>query len=319
MPRVLLLFVAACLVVPTGARSQSSDLDALMARVLATRDENWKKLQQYVLDEREEIELRGPARLRIWGDQRDYTWFIRDGVFVRSPVRANGVMVPEADRLKYENDFIRRAQAREKRAQEAAAKDSTGPSPDAPADAPLTTDSVLSGIRQPGFIDSAYFLKFKFEAGRYGFVGRERLEGHEVLRIEYYPNRLFGHEQDDQDRRRREGRRDRNEDVEAAMERAMNKVSLVTLWVEPKAAQIVKYTLENVDLDFLPVAWLVRTDNINAEMTMAEVFPAVWLPKQIQIAFAATVAVGGIDARYRIDYHGYREARTSGSFRVVGP
>ena len=38
----------------------------------------------------------------------------------------------------------------------------------------------------------------------------------------------------------------------------MNKVSLVTLWVEPKAHQIVKYTFDNVSFDFLPGAWLVR-------------------------------------------------------------
>src|SRR5262249_32153618 len=67
-----------------------TDLDALMRGVLAVRDENWKKLQQYVLDEREQIELRGPSRTPIWGEQRDYLWFVRNGFFVRSPLRYNG-------------------------------------------------------------------------------------------------------------------------------------------------------------------------------------------------------------------------------------
>ena len=40
----------------------------------------------------------------------------------------------------------------------------------------------------------------------------------------------------------------------------MNKVSLVTIWVEPKSHQIVKYTFDNVNFDFLPAAWLLRLD-----------------------------------------------------------
>ena len=80
--------------------SAQTDLDAFMKDVVARRDDNWKKLQQYVLDEREEIDLRGPGNLRMWGEQRDYTWFIRDGFFVRSPVKFNGVTIGEADRRK---------------------------------------------------------------------------------------------------------------------------------------------------------------------------------------------------------------------------
>src|ERR1700704_3314170 len=73
-----------------AAPSPPGELDALMRQVLEKRDENWKKLQQYVLDEREQFELRGPAGATVWGERRDYTWFIRDGFFVRSPVKVNG-------------------------------------------------------------------------------------------------------------------------------------------------------------------------------------------------------------------------------------
>ena len=62
-----------------------------MRQVVASRDDNWKKLQQYVFDEREQFDLRGPTRMPLWGERRDYTWFIRDGFFVRSPVKINGV------------------------------------------------------------------------------------------------------------------------------------------------------------------------------------------------------------------------------------
>ncbi len=72
-----------------------------MARVLARRDDNWRKLQQYVLDEQERAELLGPGHLRLYGLARDYTWYIRDGVFVRSPVKFDGVTLGEEERRKY--------------------------------------------------------------------------------------------------------------------------------------------------------------------------------------------------------------------------
>ena len=58
-------------------------------------------------------------------------------------------------------------------------------------DAPRDVDGLLRQTRQPRFISSAYFLRFKFDEGRYALVGRERLEDRDVLRIEYYPTKLF--------------------------------------------------------------------------------------------------------------------------------
>ena len=61
-----------------------------------------------------------PARARrampLWGERRDYTWFIRDGFFVRSPVKFNGVTIGDAERRKFEADYLKQAQEREKRA-----------------------------------------------------------------------------------------------------------------------------------------------------------------------------------------------------------
>src|SRR5437868_5210469 len=68
--------------IPSAAASSGSsassafaetDLDVFMRAVLAHRDENWKKLQQYVLDETEQIELRGSSQTPIWGERREYT------------------------------------------------------------------------------------------------------------------------------------------------------------------------------------------------------------------------------------------------------
>ena len=98
-----------------GAALAQSDLDEFMRQVLAKRDENWKKLQQYVLDEHEKVDIVGPQLVRIVGTRRDYRWFIKDGYFVRSPVTADGIPVPEAERRRAEDEYLRQAKAREKR------------------------------------------------------------------------------------------------------------------------------------------------------------------------------------------------------------
>src|SRR3989442_321306 len=109
----LSLALCICALAPIRYEAQT-DLDAFMRQVLAKRDDNWKKLQQYVLDERETIDLRGPSRVPLWGERRDYTWYIRDGFFVRSPVKVNGVEIGDADRRKAEADYLKRAKARDK-------------------------------------------------------------------------------------------------------------------------------------------------------------------------------------------------------------
>ena len=96
------LMVAAALERPAVLSAQN-DLDAFMQQVVARRDDNWKKLQQYVLDEHEVLDLRGPSNTRMWGEDREYTWFIRDGYFIRSPLKFNGVTIGENDRRKAED------------------------------------------------------------------------------------------------------------------------------------------------------------------------------------------------------------------------
>src|SRR5471030_3068540 len=96
-------------------RAAENDLDAFMRQVVAKRDDNWKKLQQYVFDEREQFDMRGPERVPIWGERREYTWYIRDGFFVRSPLKVNGVTIGEAERRTFEATFLKQAQARDKR------------------------------------------------------------------------------------------------------------------------------------------------------------------------------------------------------------
>jgi len=299
--------------------SAQTDLDAFMKDVVARRDDNWKKLQQYVLDEREEIALNGPGGLRLWGEQKDYTWFLREGFFIKSPLRANGAAVGEADRRKFEDQYMMRVVRREGRGRgpENAPPDSAGVGAVARPDnndlgdgAPTNVDSLIRQTRQPQFVSSSYFLRFKFDEGRYALVGRETFEGRDVLRVEYYPTKLFG---DDDRRGRGRGRQpsEKEQREEAELRRLLNKVSLITLWVEPSTKQIVKYTFDNVDFEFLPAAWLVSVDSLKASMTMSQPFKDVWLPKDIEIGAAMTLAIGQFTFSQKTAYHDYREARVT--------
>jgi hypothetical protein len=308
---------------PIDAGSVQSDLDELMGRVLQRRDENWKKLQQYVLDEDEQLVLSGSGGARLWGERREYTWYIRDGFFVRSPLTVNGATVGDGDRLKYEDEFLKRAKGRDAAGRGAGAAGRAGAEaaaePQAGATPASSVEGILAQTRQPQFIDSAYFLRFKFEPGHYALVGQETLADRRVLRIEYYPARLFSHEQDAESRRRTEGRSDRKEDSESLTERAVNKASLVTLWVDPSIAQIVKYTFDNVvDFDFMPAAWFVRIDDLKATMNMVEPFPSVWLPAHVMMRFGLLTAAGPVVLQYDLDYHDYREPKASGRFSIQG-
>jgi hypothetical protein len=311
----LLVCTAAGLLCTHHAVSAQNDLDELMRQVLLRRDDNWKKLQQYVLEEREQIELRGSDLQPLWGERREYAWYIRDGLFVRSPTKFNGVEIGEEERRKYEAEFLRRAEERERRA---GAQPSSRPRPEASEQkdgaGAESVDALLRQVREPQFVSAAYFLRFRFEQGSYALVGRETLEGHDVLRVEYYPTNLFT----DRQRRRIARDHDPRDPEDQEIHRMLNKVALVTLWIEPKLNQIVKYTFDNVDLDFLPAQWLVRVGSLRATMTMAQPFPEVWLPAKLEFTADAQIATGRFDVRWVAEYHDYRQADVSSSFRV-GP
>jgi hypothetical protein len=306
MRRAAIVVLALLAVAPFDfAQGRPSDLDSFMEQVLARRDDNWKKLQQYVLDEREQAELRGSSERLIWGQKREYTWYVREGYFVRSPVRFNGVAISESERQKYEDDFLRRAKARDKQ-----------PEPSAPA--PADVQSLIQQTREPQFISSAYFLQFRFEPGHYALVGREKLDDRDVLKIEYYPEQMFTDDPKTRTERRVRQTATKPSDDEAfgvQMQRLMNKVSLVTLWVEPDQHQIVKFVFDNAGLDFLPLAWLARVSELKASMVMTEAFPGIWLPKRVDTTGAMVLATGRLDIRYGLDYSGYREATVTTKIR----
>lgn len=310
-------FAAAAL--PVHAQS---DLDAFMEKVLARRDDNWKKLQQYVLEEKERFDLTGPGGLPLWGMRREYAWFIRDGIFIRSPLTADGVKLSDADRRKAEDQWLRRQRNREQNEKRRAERRARGEDPDGPdrtvvispggvnvtssdeqpPPVPITnTEDLLKQAREPQFVSSAYFLKFKFESGQYALAGREKIDDTDTLKIEYYPRAgLF-----------KDGRSRPNKEVrkrEDAVEEKMNKASMVTLWIDPKTHQILQYVFDDIDWDFFPGRSLVRIGDVEAKMEMGQAFPSVWLPKSIEMRFEMMLVVGAVDAAYRVEYLNYKEA-----------
>jgi hypothetical protein len=323
LTRLLASLICFGVVAAAPSLSAQSDLDAFMEKVLARRDDNWKKLQQYVLDEKEAFDLTGPGGFPLFGMRREYAWFIRQGVFVRSPVRANGVELSESDRKKAEDDWLNRQRRREEREKRRAEREANGLPPEqagtsvavTPTDikvdrgdqggdnpaAPSNVEDVLRQGMEPQFVSSAYFLKFKFESGHYALAGRETIGDVPALKIEYYPETgLFKEGRTKPDKRVR--------DKEDEIESKMNKASMVTLWIDPKTHQILQYTFDDLDWDFFPGRALVRVGDVEATMQMGQAFPNVWLPRSIAMHFEMTLAVGTVDATYRVDYLNYKEA-----------
>jgi hypothetical protein len=342
-----------------------SDLDAFMAEVLQRRSEAWRALHDYILSERESFDLRGPGDIRLFGGLREYTWFVRDGYLIRSPLRFNGVAPGARERQDYESRWLREEQEREKRRAEKdaqkAAKTTPGEAmtPDGAASADPDAASLMKQGFEPRFISEAYFMQFKFDPGNYYLAGRETLEGRPVLRIEYYPKKLY---QDDKDRQReteaagepretksisigatgdvrvetkpeskhkqppksrreaRERERERKVDeFQDDIERKFNKVALITLWIDPAERQIVKYTFDNTELNFLPGRWLVRVGDVSASMTMGQPIGKVWLPRAIEAHASLTLANGDYDGRYTREFFDYREGEVKARIRSYTP
>jgi hypothetical protein len=301
------------------AKKPASDLDAFMEKALARRDVNKRTLNDYILDESETFEILGPGRMRIHRTSREYTWYVRDGMHVRSPVRFEGVAVGESDRDDYEKRWIASERARQERKK----KDPEGKESKEVTISPSGVSTSLGSTvpTEPRFVSEAYFMDFKFEPGNYFLAGREKLEGQDVLRIEYYPERLFSDDEDEKKKKADEAKKETKEDrrekqIEDDIERKMNKTALVTLWVDPSNHQIVKYTFDNVWLDFLPGAWLVRVDNMRASMTMSQPFAGVWLPRDIKISAGVSLANGSFEANYNRTFADYREADVKSRIRI---
>ena len=458
-----------------------SEIDRFMERVLERRAENAAVRRQYVLDEDIRFRVTGPGGEPLWGSHREFTWYERDGIFVRSPVRADGVRIDEERRREYENEWLARERrsARRRRPDGVSRATISMRSPrtnvelaierlwggevdgellDAIVDEALAwgdhhaaivaashrilaarggigavgfdvavaqardgfvmleegrlypdevaamLDGVVSAaapaaadasdeefdrllelfdlavrfrvrftppeatgmagarrsrlrrregsrarhsgaagggwrsrrgrrgresgsldgsgwqipgstetIPEPRFLSDAYFLDFAFEPGNYLLAGRETLNGRDVLRIEYYPDELFvGHADPGADDAKAAA-------ADRSSAASMNKTSLITLWIDPAEHQVVRYTFDNLGFDFLPGRWLVRLDDLTATMTMGQPFEGVWLPEEIEIRAAMSLATGSYEMTGTRSYSNYRAADSGGRIRTIGP
>src|SRR4029453_17713508 len=118
------------------------------AKALQRRDVDRQALTDYVLDEVEVFEVLGPGRVPYTRMRREYTWYVRDGMHIRSPLKFDGVPIPEPDRRAYEERWVKSEQGRRefrtkrdaKRAQEGKPPAVSAPS-----------------INEPRFISESYF------------------------------------------------------------------------------------------------------------------------------------------------------------------
>ena len=321
-----------------AAAQAGNEIDRFMERVLENRDASWRRIGDFVLREVLTLDVDGPAGLPISGFRHEYEWYVREDAVVRSPRRFDGVDIGEAERREYEADWLRRQERREAERREEEGQVSVRISPtegvtveqlrageeaEAAAaeavadDAPAAAEAAgpVAGQREaeaadperlePEFItDAGYFLEFPFEPGNYYLAGYETIAGREAVKIEYYPTDLF------EDGSEPESERERR------IAEGFAKTSLVTLWIDPELHEVVRYTFENVGLDFLPGRWLVRVEGWHASIEMAQPIGGVWLPSRMVLTGSATTALGAFEMRLTREYSDYREALTSG--RVVG-
>lgn len=300
-------------------QAPQNDLNSLMEKVLMRRKVNQEVLKDYVLNDVEQFEAIGPGEFTLFRSKEEYMWYVRDGVHVRSPLRKDGVTIAKNERKEYEDKWIKDEKERAKKkaekagneAPDAALADQSAPDPGKP--------SFMAQISEPRFVSEAYFLEFKFESGRYYVVGKEKFEGRDVLVVEYYPSKLFDDDKSESiqknDKKPQKPPSKKERETDARINRQMNKTSLVTLWVDPAELQIVKYTFNNVWMDFLPAGWMLRVDHLKASMEMSQAIPGVWLPRNIAIQAGLSLAAGLYTFKYDRKFSDYKRAEVITTIR----
>ena len=114
---------------------------------------------------------------------------------------------------KYETNWIRRERERQERKAKRENEKENEKEKES-GEIAITAEGVQistggPAVTEPRFVSEAYFMDFKFEPGNYYLAGREQLEGQQVLKVEYYPTKMFG--DSDDDRRRNERAAEREE------------------------------------------------------------------------------------------------------------
>lgn len=258
------------------------DIDAFMAEVLEQREIDWDQLYNHVFDEVETFRIEGLSRLADLDEGETGVELAaleslrRDYTwYVR-----DGYLVRSPSRI----DGAEVSEADRERAER------------------RWMEQVDAGDRGSR-IERDGFFGFEFEPGNYYFAGRESFEGMEVNRVEYYPERLFSDAPDEPD-----------EPDGVDYDRMFDKTSLVTMLILPEERQIVSMTFENVGLEFLPMSWLVRVEDLSASLVMHRPYEdsAVWLPRQIVAGARLETAAGPVEFTYRRTFSDYQRTGVEG-------
>ena len=140
-----------------------NDIDQFMKLVLDNRYTSWRRLGDFTVRHVLTVELEAPLEVPFSGFRREYEWYVRNGVAVRSPMRVDGLDIDEDERRDAENDWRRQDDRRRAHG-----------SPENLA---------------PRFISDTYYgTEFPFEPGAYYVADRDTIAGREVVRVEHYPS-----------------------------------------------------------------------------------------------------------------------------------
>jgi hypothetical protein len=140
-------------------------------------------------------------------------------------------------------------------------------------------------------LDRESFFGFRFEPGRYLYAGEQQFEGRKVLAIDYCPKI----------------NKDHKPEIKSNIANALEKSILVTMLIIPEEHQIVQMTFDNVSLDFLPVRWLMRLNDIKAYLIMDKPLGDVWLPREVSVNGSLSTANMDLAMKYSQKFFSYRK------------
>lgn len=135
----------------------NEDLDTFIEKVIENRAATWQRLYDYVFKENERFSLTGTLDLPdIMRYEGEFSWYVKDGYLVRSPVSLNGAEVPAGERQAAEEKWIKRQEKRSK---------------------------------DTRFADRDEFFGFNFKKGTWLLKGTREIDGiGKVVIAEFYPD-----------------------------------------------------------------------------------------------------------------------------------
>ena len=255
---------------PPTANPIPNDLDEFMEKVMQKRQADAENLRDYVFSEREVLDVRDGSEIAaLVSYRREYVWFVRDDYLVRSPVRIDGVKVSAEEQMKAEKEWVKKQQQN----------------------------------RKANSLDRESFFGFKFAPGRYLYAGEQQFEGRKALVVEYYPQMNNEDKSNKGSKRNTKDKKGKN-DLDGLFEKSI----LVTMLISPEEYQILKITFDNVGLEFLPVRWLVRMNDLKASMIMDKPKGDIWLPREVSLYGSISTADMDLSINYSLEFHSYEKS-----------